>query len=275
MAIRQAQEAVKQAIADGHAIIEVDFPVTSLNGVNGDGEGQNEMNANLKMMRQFLNAWRSESEGVRIFFPDNKEAQIAKSGLSMDPNAGRSAMEATFSDTRYKMSYLTKQNVAFSLATALFGSEVRLDQWSPADFVKDTDRLIVIAYPSFNPKEELAATLEIYNRKAKDLQIPIVIFNGELDRVRGGYYSTFLNPTFARIEKELMPIVFPAYYLHNFKGSRPGSLFRSYPGPFEVYRRNILKELGSPGAHVGPIWSGEIMPSLKQVSLEILPSRDQ
>ena len=231
------------------------------------------MNANLRMMRQFLNAWRSEAESVRVFFPDNKEAQIARAGLTMDPNAGRSAMEATFADTRYKMGYLTRQNAAFSLTTALFGSELRLDKWSPADLVQDTDKLIIIAYPSFNPKEELAATLEIYERKAKDLKIPIVVFNGELDRVRGGYYTTFLNPTFARIEKDLMPKVTSAYYLHNFKGSRPGTLFRSYPGPFEVYRRNILKDFGDPGAHVGPIWSGDAPPSLKQVSLEILPSQ--
>ena len=29
---------------------------------------------------------------------------------------------------------------------------INLDPWSPAELLKDSDRLIVVAYPSFNPK---------------------------------------------------------------------------------------------------------------------------
>lgn len=44
-ALRQAQEAVKSAIADGHLLIEVDLPTGGrLAGVSGDSEGQREMN---------------------------------------------------------------------------------------------------------------------------------------------------------------------------------------------------------------------------------------
>ena len=45
MALRQAQEAVKAAIADGNLLIEVDLPIGGrLCGVSGDTEGQREMN---------------------------------------------------------------------------------------------------------------------------------------------------------------------------------------------------------------------------------------
>ena len=45
MALRQAQEAVKAAIAAGHLLIEVDLPTGGrLSGVSGDSEGQREMN---------------------------------------------------------------------------------------------------------------------------------------------------------------------------------------------------------------------------------------
>lgn len=37
----------------------------------GDGEGQNEMNASMGYLRQYLNAWRDNAGSVRVFFPDN------------------------------------------------------------------------------------------------------------------------------------------------------------------------------------------------------------
>ena len=38
---------------------------------SGDGEGQNEMNLSMGYLKDFLVAWRTEAEGVRVFFPDN------------------------------------------------------------------------------------------------------------------------------------------------------------------------------------------------------------
>jgi hypothetical protein len=189
--LRQAGEACKTAIADGHKIIEVDFPPTSLWGVTGDGEGQkrgegelplgwvgkrqgfrgalnpqsqrfsykcafaplppcntgqNEMNACMKYLRQFLNSFREEAASTRVFFPDNKELAVAVSGQTMDPNAGRlttglprgvplpwsmpgglrelvyvragrMAMDPTFGDTKFKLGYLTKQSATFLVST--------------------------------------------------------------------------------------------------------------------------------------------------------------
>ena len=95
-----------------------------------------------------MNAWRDEAATTRIFFPDNGELAIAQSGQTLDPAAGRAALDPIFTDTRWKFGYLTKQS---SLQIqGLIG--INLDQWSAAELVKDTDRLIVIAYPSFNPK---------------------------------------------------------------------------------------------------------------------------
>lgn len=259
-AMRQAQEAVKAAIADGHKVLEVEFPVGSLWGVQGDGEGQTEMNANLGFLRQFMNAWRSEQETTRIFFPDNKEMAIARSGQTMDPNAGRAALEPKFADCRFQFGYLTKQSAVWAL------TGFNMTQWSPVQLTKDTDKLFVIGYPFFNPKEELGATVELYEKKTKATGIPIVIFNGDLDHIRGGYYPTLFFPTLSKITQEFLPKVTTAYYIHNFKGSRPGCLFRCYPGPWQVMRRNPF------GEETKVIWTSEEMPSLKQVSLEILAS---
>lgn len=60
--------------------------------------------------------------------------------------------------TRFKFGYLTKQNAAWAaLGVNVFGSK-----FSPADLVKEADELLVVAYPSFNPREELAATAALW-----------------------------------------------------------------------------------------------------------------
>ena len=66
---------------------------------------------------------------------------------------------------------------------------------------------------------------------------PLVIFNGELDRMRQNYYPPFIYRKLAQISKEFIPKVEAAYYIHNFKGTKPACLFRQYPGPWQVLRR--------------------------------------
>lgn len=261
-AVRQAQEATKAAVADGHKLIEVEIPSSGLTSVAGDGEGQNEMNLSMDYLRQYLNAWRDNAANVRVFFPDNKELEVARNGQTMDPAAGRVEFGPKFgSDSRFALAYLTKQNAAW----AMLG--VNLDKWSPAQLAKDTDEMFVVAYPSFNPREELAATEELYRGAAKAQGRPLVIFNGELDRIRGGYYPGLFFPGIAKLSTDFLPLFTTAYYIHNFKGTRPGALFRAYPGPWQVLRRNPM----DPEETVC-IWTGEQRPSLKEVALDILAS---
>ena len=71
-------------------------------------------------------------------------------------------------------------------------------------------------------REELSATRELYDNAAAPSGRPLIIFNGELDRLRGGYYPAWGFPELAKISKEFLPQVECAYFIHNFKGSRPG-----------------------------------------------------
>lgn len=47
---------------------------------------------------------------------------------------------------------------------------------------------------------------------------------------------------------------------------RVGTLFRCYPGPWQVLRRNPLD-----ADDIRVVWSSDERPTLKQVALEILP----
>ena len=64
--------------------------------------------------------------------------------------------------TKFRFGYLTKQNAAWAaLGVNIFGSK-----FSPADLVKDDDEVFVVAYPSFNPREELSAAFQLYQGAA-------------------------------------------------------------------------------------------------------------
>jgi hypothetical protein len=70
----------------------------------------------------------------------------------------------------------------------------------------------------------MSAVRQLYEDAAKQQQRPLIIFNGELDRLRGGYYPGLFFPELAKITSELLPRFETAYYIHNFKGTRPGTM---------------------------------------------------
>lgn len=69
---------------------------------------------------------------------------------------------------------------------------------------------------------EIIAVDELYQKIAKDAKSPIVVFNGELDRIRSGYYPALFFPKLGRLAKTFIPQFESAYYIHNFKGNRGG-----------------------------------------------------
>ena len=69
---------------------------------------------------------------------------------------------------------------------------------------------------------EMIAVDELYQKVAKAANSPIVVFNGELDRIRSGYYPALFFPKLGKLAKSFIPQFEAAYYIHNFKGSRGG-----------------------------------------------------
>ncbi|KAH7315389.1 hypothetical protein KP509_21G047400 [Ceratopteris richardii] len=239
--LEQAKVATKAALNDEKKLLEVEFPTAGLESVSGDAEGGIEMTSSMVLIRDFcLNFLASEQYArTRIFFPDINEVEAAKVGI--------------FEGTFFKLDYLTKPS---GLEDIGFGEKVRV-----VDHLRPTDEMIVVAYPYFNVNEMLAVE-ELYTKGTAESKVPILVFNGELDRIRSGYYPPFFYPKLAALSKSLLPKFETVYYIHNFKGSRGGALFRAYPGPWKVFRR------GSNGLVC--IHEQETMPSLKEVALDIL-----
>ena len=135
---------------------------------------------------------------------------------------------------------------------------------SAAERVADADDgAFVVAYPSAN-LDEMLQVKEIYEDVARPRGAPLLVVNGELDRIRSNYYPPF----WARKEMEqlraFVPYVEAVYYIHNFKGSRPAVLYRCYPGPWRVLRR-------VEGGGLVQVHEQAERPSLKEVALDILP----
>lgn len=249
-ALRQAQTATLSALKDGHKLIEVEFPASSLEGVSGDGEGQNEMTYSMGYLRQFCRSFQQDAATTRIFFPDKKEMVFAKSGKSTVVDEG-----SVFDVTKFQLDYLTTPSALLDIGI----------DWPKVDIktrTKETDQLYIIAYPHFNVQEMIQVN-ELHQKVAKDAKSPIIVFNGELDRIRSGYYPSLLYPRLGKLAKNFLPQFESAYYIHNFKGSVPGVLFRAYPDPWQVLRRyNDRLEL---------VHTQDTMPELKEVALKILP----
>ncbi|KAL0928986.1 hypothetical protein M5K25_000925 [Dendrobium thyrsiflorum] len=241
--IEQAKVATEFALKDNKQLLEIEFPTSGLGSVPGDGEGGIEMTESMQLIREFVDRFVApeKSTRTRIFFPEAKEVDFAR----------RTFFEAT----SFKLDYLTKPSLFQDFG---FVSRVKM-----SDRVKPQDELFLVAYPYFNVNEMLVVE-ELYEEAVMNTTRKLIIFNGELDRIRSGYYPSFFYPKLASLTKTFLPKLETVYYIHNFKGRNGGTLFRSYPGAWQV-----LRKLGDTFIC---LHQQEEMPSLKEVALEILPS---
>ncbi|CAO2838086.1 unnamed protein product [Amaranthus hypochondriacus] len=244
--LSQAKEATELAMKDNIQLMEIEFPTSGLQSVPGDGEGGIEMTESMQLIREFCDSLVPPEKvtRTRIFFPEANEVKFAR--------------ESTFGGVSFKLDYLTKPSFFEDFG---FSTKVKM-----ADRVRPEDELFLVGYPYFNVQEMLVVE-ELYKEAVVNTSRKLIVFNGELDRIRSGYYPKFFYPKLAELTKTLFPKMETVYYIHNFKGRNGGTLFRRYPGPWQVLRR-----AGKMGNKYICVHERETMPSLKEVALDILQS---
>ncbi|XP_066321128.1 protein LPA3-like [Miscanthus floridulus] len=240
--LMQAKEAAESAFKDGKQLLEIEFPTAGLQTC--DGEGGNEMTGSMLLIREFCDRFvpAEKSTRTRVFFPEANEVSFAR--------------QSAFEGCSLKLDYLTKPSLFEDFG---FTTKVKM-----ADRVKPEDETFLVAYPYFNVNEMLVVE-ELYKEAVVGTNRKLIIFNGELDRIRSGYYPSFFYPKLAELSKTFLPKLDTVYYIHNFKGVKGGTLFRCYPEPWKVLRK------ASSGSYIC-LHQQEEMPSLKEVALDILPS---
>ncbi|XP_008776396.3 protein LOW PSII ACCUMULATION 3, chloroplastic-like [Phoenix dactylifera] len=241
--LEQAKEATELALKDKKQLLDIEFPTSGLESVPGDGEGGIEMTESMQLIRGFCDRFivPEKATRTRVFFPEANEVDFAR--------------QSVFGGSSLRLDYLTKPSLFEDFG---FVSKVKM-----VDRVKPEDEIFLVAYPYFNVNEMLVVE-ELYKEAVVNTDRKLIIFNGELDRIRSGYYPPLFYPKLAALAKTFLPKLETVYYVHNFKGRNGGTLFRSYPGPWMV-----LRKIG--GRYIC-LHQQEEMPSLKEVALNILPS---
>ncbi|KAI3453871.1 hypothetical protein Pfo_010534 [Paulownia fortunei] len=170
--LKQAKEATELALKNNRQLMEIEFPTAGLESVPGDGEGGIEMTGSMQLIREFCDLVISpeKTTRTRIFFPEANEVTFAR--------------KSAFGGSSLKLDYLTKPSFFEDFG---FVSKVKM-----ADRVKPEDELFLVAYPYFNVNEMLVVE-ELYKEAVVNTTRKLIIFNGELDRIRSG---CILSPYF-------------------------------------------------------------------------------
>lgn len=101
------------------------------------------------------------------------------------------------------------------------------------------DSLLVIAYPSFNVNEMIAVddawrAMKKRREGNQNPVPPVIVFNGELERIYSGYYPPVFYRRLAKVASKKDGGILASegseatYYIKNFKGLNPGILYRCW-----------------------------------------------
>ncbi|XP_048132382.1 uncharacterized protein LOC115757590 isoform X3 [Rhodamnia argentea] len=232
---------------------------------SASGESRSSVEVDVPFPRDYDELLEQAKQATELAICDNRqlmEIEFPTSGLDSVPGDGEGGIEMTgsmqlireFCDQLVDSEKVTRTRIV----NFGFTEKVKM-----TDRVRPEDELFLVAYPYFNVNEMLVVE-ELYREAVANTGRKLIIFNGELDRIRSGYYPAFFYPKLAVLTKTLFPKMETVYYIHNFKGMKGGTLFRCYPGPWKVLRRV--------GNRYMTLHQQEAMPSLKEVALNILPS---
>jgi len=146
---------------------------------------------------EFLKAFKEYGRDLWIAFPDNNELQLARK---------------VWGDNN------------FFTMTSIDGAIRRKESEAPP-------KLLIAITPGFNIDEwiELA--------KWDTTKVPLIVINGNLDRLRQGYYPSIFYPGLTRVSKSFYSKFSQVFFLQSVSvsGDRfAGYSLRVYPGQWEV-----------------------------------------
>ena len=265
---QRAKRAIDYAIRDGVTKIEIEFPPliggSQSKSQFDDFDNIQELDKNkdwtMLLAPMFLGDVYYQKGKTWLIFPDLKECEIAKKEW-----AGRRYQEATFTTIEAVTNFVSTgggsggydapwgSSLVSGLSkimggekgdAGLLGDQASLDpiiegENSPATL------WLVIQPGNGGPVEDW---VNCEKMSSKQPNTPVVIINGALDKVRGGFYPAVFFPKLAATVDRFYKKFESAFYLKPFsdKGLY-GWLFRVYPEPWQV-----VLEIVKPGKDGNP-----------------------
>mmetsp|Transcript_7639 Transcript_7639/g.12595 ORF Transcript_7639/g.12595 Transcript_7639/m.12595 type:complete len:381 (-) Transcript_7639:90-1232(-) len=255
---KRSKQAIDAAIANNVKRVEIEFPPL-LGGSQSksqfdDFDNIQELDKNKEWTMQLAPTFLGDKEyqkgKVWMIFPDLKECELAKTEW-----AGQRYQEATFTTIQAVTNYLaTGENASGGGYDAPWGENL-MSGLSKIMGGKDGDAGLLGDQASLDPLvegENSPAKLWLViqpgnggpvedwvNCEKMALSSPdttMVVINGALDKVRGGFYPAVFFPKLAATVDRFWKKFDPAFYLKPFSDKGVyGWLYRVYPEPWQVH----------------------------------------
>lgn len=249
----RARVAVEAAAAEGVRLVEIEFPPL-LGGDQSksqfdDFDNVQELDKNKDWAIQFAPSFSAMKEYANkktwMVFPDLKECEIAKAEW-----VGERYRRATFTTIEEATKFATQGEYespwASSLVSGLSKLAAKGSEKDDAGFLGDTSVLdplvrgenapagvlFVIQPGNGGPVEDWINCEKLHNADPDTL---MVIINGALDKVRGGYYPGVFFPKLAATVDRFFNRFESAFYLKPLSDKGVyGWLYRVYPEPWQL-----------------------------------------
>jgi hypothetical protein len=247
----RAKIAVDAAMASGVKKVELEFPPL-LGGDQSksqfdDFDNIQELDKNKDWTMQFAPMFHKQTEFKHgktwLIFPDLKECEIAKKEW-----AGQRYQEQTFTTIEAATNFnLGEGSYDAPWGSALISGISKIMGGAKGDAgllgnQESLDSLDATAQPTLNlviqpgnggPVEDWINCERIYDGFSEE--VPMVVINGALDKLRGGYYPRVVFPKLAASVDSFFSEFESVFYLKPISDKGVyGWLFRMYPEPWQV-----------------------------------------
>mmetsp|Transcript_37993 Transcript_37993/g.150982 ORF Transcript_37993/g.150982 Transcript_37993/m.150982 type:complete len:276 (+) Transcript_37993:39-866(+) len=177
------------------------------------------------------------SDGIKLL-----EVQFPPTATAAASAALNETMDANRRHTRelirgFTMEYSGRLSVAFpdKGEAALAQRSWKVDEGEDRFYISTIEaaprdpnaELFFVLNPGFNVDEYI--NLENFD----DEKRTVVVINGELDRIRGGYYPRIFYPRLHKVAERSLRKFVPIYFFKSYPNR--GTLLRAYPGPWRLF----------------------------------------
>lgn len=240
-----ALQALTRATDDNHTLLEIEYPPLLASKTQFDDfSNVEQLDANRDLAVELAAALTPQHpEGsLWLVFPDEEEARLAQEawpGQRFQQASVTCITEACTALDRQPALPLGTAAAAMATGVASLLDGGRTNAASPAPPALPDPSLFFAVQPGDAGPMEDWLNLETLSaadaEPARGNGVPLVCFNGALDKVRSGYYPAIFFPRLAQCVDRFYSRFEAVYYLRPLSGR--GFLFRVYPEPWQLVRQ--------------------------------------